>query len=76
MARGWPHIELPLPSSSRRVPVPDIGFTSSEPLTPPLRAPARRGADTRAILAEAGLDASVVAAMLADGAASEPSNRT
>lgn len=72
MARDWPHVELSLPHTSRRVPVPGIGFTSSEPLTPSLRAPVRRGADTRRILAEAGLEASTIAAMFADGAASEP----
>ena len=74
MARDWPHVELPLPNGARRVPVPGIGFTSSEPLTPSLRAPVRRGADTRRLLAEAGLEAPTIAAMLADGAASEPSD--
>lgn len=74
MARDWPHVELPLPKGARRVPVPGIGFTSSEPLTPSLRAPVRRGADTRRLLAEAGLEAPTIAAMLADGAASEPSD--
>jgi len=71
-ASAWPHVTLPLASAARRVPVPGIGFTSNAPLTPVLRAPVRRGADTRAILAEAGLDEAVIAAMLADGAASEP----
>lgn len=73
LARDWPHVELSLAHTSRRVSVPGIGFTSSEPLTPSLRAPVRRGADTRRILAEAGLEASTIAAMFADGAASEPS---
>ncbi|WP_200844043.1 CaiB/BaiF CoA-transferase family protein [Pantoea sp. 18069] len=71
-ARHWPHVELEHPKATKRVPVPGIGFTSSEVLTPSLRAPVRRGADTRVLLAQAGLDESVIEAMLADGAASEP----
>lgn len=72
MARHWPEVELPLPGAPRQVRVPGIGFASTETLTPPLRAPARRGADTRALLAEAGLEPATIAAMLAEGAASEP----
>jgi crotonobetainyl-CoA:carnitine CoA-transferase CaiB-like acyl-CoA transferase len=52
--------------------VPGIGFESSETLTPPLRPPVRRGADTRAVLAEAGLTAATITALFADGAAAEP----
>ncbi|KFJ13250.1 coA-transferase III family protein [Delftia acidovorans] len=68
----WPHVVIEHPKAPKRVPVPGIGFTSSEPLTPALRAPVRRGADTRALLAEAGLNEEVINAMLASGAACEP----
>lgn len=71
-ATGWPQVELPLPGGPRRVSVPGIGYGSSELLTGPLGAPPRRGADTRAILAQAGLDPATVDAMLADGAAWAP----
>jgi crotonobetainyl-CoA:carnitine CoA-transferase CaiB-like acyl-CoA transferase len=73
-APGWPSVELPLPTGLRRVPVPGIGFTSSEPLTAGLRAPVRRGADTRTLLAQAGLDDATVAAMFAEQVAWEPPN--
>ncbi len=69
---GWPQVELPLPDGPRRVPVPGIGFSSSEPLTGLLAAPPRRGADTRALLAEAGLDKATIEALFADGAAWAP----
>jgi crotonobetainyl-CoA:carnitine CoA-transferase CaiB-like acyl-CoA transferase len=65
-------VELPLPAGPRRVPVPGIGFQSSETLTAALRAPVRRGADTRALLARAGLDDAEIAAMFAAGSAWEP----
>lgn len=68
----WPQVELPLPDGPRRVPVPGIGFSSSEPLTGPLAAPPRRGADTRALLAQAGLDQVTIDALFADGAAWAP----
>lgn len=68
----WPHVELEHPKARKRIPVPGIGFTSCELLTPQLRAPVRRGADTRALLAQAGVDEPVIEAMLADGVASEP----
>lgn len=71
-AAHWPQVELPLPTGPRRVAVPGIGFGSSEPLTVGLGPPPRRGADTRALLVEAGLDAATVNMMLADGAAWEP----
>jgi crotonobetainyl-CoA:carnitine CoA-transferase CaiB-like acyl-CoA transferase len=71
-APGWPVVELPLPSGPRRVSVPGIGFQSSETLTAALRAPVRRGADTRALLAQAGLDDREIAAMFAAGVAWEP----
>jgi len=41
-------------------------------LTVGLGAPPRRGAQTRVLLAEAGLDDATINAMLADGAAWEP----
>ncbi len=71
-AKEWPHVELKHSKATKRVPVPGIGFTSSEPLTPALRAPVRRGADTRQLLAAAGLAQPVIEAMLADGVASVP----
>ncbi len=74
-AVDWPQVDLVHPKGSKRVPVPGIGFTSSEMLTPALRAPARRGAHTREVLALAGLSEDVIAAMLADGAASEPAKK-
>ncbi|MDE2396043.1 MAG: CoA transferase [Burkholderiales bacterium] len=70
VAGDWPAVELP--GRARAVPVPGIGFASSEPLTVGLRSPVRRGADTRALLAEAGLDAATIQAMLDEGAAWEP----
>jgi crotonobetainyl-CoA:carnitine CoA-transferase CaiB-like acyl-CoA transferase len=69
---GWPQVTLPLPGGGRATRVPGIGFDSSEPLTPPLRPPVRRGADTRAVLAEAGLSEDDVEALLAAGHAAEP----
>ena len=71
-ARGWPRVSLPLTAGPHEVPVPGIGFTSSQALTTDLRAPARRGADTRALLAEGGLDGATINALLAAGAAFEP----
>jgi hypothetical protein len=52
--------------------VPGVGVTSSELLAPQLRTPVRRGTDSRALLAQAGVDESVIEAMFADGVASEP----
>ncbi|WP_027014320.1 CaiB/BaiF CoA transferase family protein [Comamonas composti] len=75
-AKDWPHVELEHPGKSKRVCVPGIGFTSSELLTPRLRAPVRRGADTRALLARAGMAQTVIEAMFADGVASEPERLT
>lgn len=49
-----------------------VGFTSSELLTPQLSIPVRRGTDSRALLAQAGVDESAIEAMFADGVASEP----
>jgi crotonobetainyl-CoA:carnitine CoA-transferase CaiB-like acyl-CoA transferase len=71
-APAWPPVSLPLPAGARALRVPGIGFESSETLTPPLRPPVRRGADTRAVLAEAGLTAATITALFADGAAAEP----
>jgi crotonobetainyl-CoA:carnitine CoA-transferase CaiB-like acyl-CoA transferase len=71
-AVGWPAVALPAPQGQRTVRVPGIGFESTEVLTPTVRAPARRGADTRAVLGEAGLTTAEIDAMLADGAAWEP----
>jgi crotonobetainyl-CoA:carnitine CoA-transferase CaiB-like acyl-CoA transferase len=71
-ALGWPQVELPLPGGTRRVPVPGIGFASSEPLTTGLTSPPRRGAHTRALLARAGLASATIDAMLAEGVAWEP----
>jgi crotonobetainyl-CoA:carnitine CoA-transferase CaiB-like acyl-CoA transferase len=71
-AHEWPQVSVPGKGGSRRVAVPGIGFTSSEPLTVGLCAPPRRGGDTRALLAEGGLDAATIDAMLADGAAWAP----
>lgn len=71
-APAWPQVSVPAPAGTRRVSVPGIGFASSEPLTVGLADPRRRGADTRALLAEAGLDADTIEAMLADGSASAP----
>lgn len=71
-AADWPQLELPLSGGTRKVRVPGIGFQSTEPLTRELSAPVRRGADTRELLSRAGLSSETIAAMLADGAASEP----
>jgi crotonobetainyl-CoA:carnitine CoA-transferase CaiB-like acyl-CoA transferase len=71
-AAHWPAVDLPSSDGTRRVSVPGIGFDSSEPLTVGLGAPPRRGAQTRVLLAEAGLDDATINAMLADGAAWEP----
>jgi crotonobetainyl-CoA:carnitine CoA-transferase CaiB-like acyl-CoA transferase len=71
-ATPWPQVELPSAHGSRRVPVPGIGFASTEALTVDLRSPVRRGADTRALLSAAGLDDTTINAMLADGTAWEP----
>jgi len=71
-APAWPQVSVPAAVGTRRVAVPGIGFDSSEPLTVGLCDPPRRGADTRALLAEAGLDAATISAMLADGAAWAP----
>ena len=68
----WPQVDLPTPSGPRRVSVPGIGFASNLPLTVDLQAPVRRGADTRALLAEGGLDLPTINAMLADRTAWEP----
>lgn len=75
-AKDWPHVELEHPKAPKRVAVPGIGFSSTELLTPQLRAPVRRGADTRTLLSQAGLDAAVIEAMFADGVASEPERFT
>lgn len=72
VAHDWPQVELPLPDGPRRVPVPGIGYGSSEPLTGSLAAPPRRGADTRALLLEAGLNETDVNAMLSEGKAWAP----
>ena len=71
-AQPWPQVSLPLPGGARQVSVPGIGFTSSQPLTVGLQPPARRGADTRALLSEGGLDESTIQTLLAAGAAWEP----
>ena len=71
-AQPWPQVSLPLPGGARTVSVPGIGFTSSQPLTVGLQPPARRGADTRALLSEGGLDESTIQTLLAAGAAWEP----
>ena len=71
-AAHWPSVDVPLPDGSRRVSVPGIGFSSSEPLTVGLAPPPRRGAQTRALLAEAGLDDATISGMFADGTAWEP----
>lgn len=59
-AASWPTVRLPVSSDGeeRIVPVPGVGFTSTQALTPSLlRSPARRGQDTAAILRELGTTA-------------------
>jgi len=59
-AASWPSVRLPGASAGeeRIVPVPGVGFTSTQALTPAqLRSPARRGQDTAAILRELGISA-------------------
>lgn len=68
----WPQVGLPGLDGTRYVPVPDIGFASTETLTGALRPPPRRGEDTREILQFAGLNAAEIEALLRDGVASEP----
>ncbi len=71
-AGSWPEVVLDLPGGPRTTPVPGVGFHSTETLTAGLRPPARRGQHTREVLAQAGLDAATIAAMLAEGVAAEP----
>lgn len=68
----WPHVALPAVAGGSTVRVPGIWFDSSEPLTVNLSAPPLRGADTRVLLAECGLDAGTIDAMLSEGAAWAP----
>jgi len=73
VCRGWPEVSLPLPDGqTRSVCVPGIGFQSTEPLTEKLLAPPLRGADTRALLGQAGLDTSTITALFEAGKAYEP----
>ncbi|MBS0452500.1 MAG: CoA transferase [Proteobacteria bacterium] len=69
----WPAVAIELPTRTLQTKVPGIGFQSTEPLTARLRIPPRRGQHTREVLAQAGLDARTIDAMLSEGAASESS---
>lgn len=71
-AACWPRVPLALENGTREVPVPGIGFQSTEPLTGPLAAPPRRGAHTRELLRRTGLDAPRIEALLRDGVVREP----
>lgn len=73
VAHEWPDVSLDLPGKTLQTKVPGIGFKSTEMLTTQLRTPPRRGQQTREVLAQAGMDASSIEAMLREGAASEPS---
>jgi crotonobetainyl-CoA:carnitine CoA-transferase CaiB-like acyl-CoA transferase len=66
---AWPSVSLALPGGDRTVTVPGVGYASTERLTPTLEAPVRRGAHTREILTEAGLDEATITGMLDDGCA-------
>lgn len=72
VAESWPQVTLPLADGPRRVPVPGIGYGSTEPLTGEVGSPPLRGADTRALLGEAGLGADEIEAMFREGVAWEP----
>lgn len=72
VSAAWPVVSLDLPGGPRSTSVPGIGFYSTEPLTVGLRPPARLGQHTREVLAEVGLDAAMINAMLAEGVAAEP----
>ncbi|MBS0454269.1 MAG: CoA transferase [Proteobacteria bacterium] len=73
VAGDWPAVSLNLPGKTLQTKVPGIGFKSTQTLTTRLRTPPRRGQHTREVLAQAGLDAGTIEAMLREGAAGEPS---
>jgi crotonobetainyl-CoA:carnitine CoA-transferase CaiB-like acyl-CoA transferase len=75
VAAAWPVTSLQMPTGTREVAVPGIGFESTEPLLKQLRSPPRRGQHTREVLSEIGLDAATIEAMFKDGAAAEAAIR-